>query len=233
MIDWFTKILGTGELSVTMISASFVAGIAGFLMSCCNLAVIGAVIGFAGSENSSAKNRTLIFNSIAFMAGTILILALMGVLTGLISKVIGSMVGNYWKIAAGLVAIFFGLSTLKIVPVKLPSFGVEKNYQGSGIISSFVFGLAIGGLSSGCNLLCNPVFPLVLSAAFLKGSVLWGLVVMVVFGAGYALLPSVAMAGISLGLKSIAGYAAKTAKYISWLAGSVLILVGFYLLLTF
>ena len=70
-------------------------------------------------------------------------LSIVGAITGLASNIIGNAMGSYWKIAAGLLLLFFGLLTLNILPFKIPSFNAGKIKTGSGLLGAFIFGLAI------------------------------------------------------------------------------------------
>lgn len=231
MQDWINNVLNSGQLSVAVFLASFLFGLIGSVTSCCNFAIIGAVVGYSSSANSGKNGKSVIAGSLFFLLGMVISFAVIGALTGLVSKVIGAVIGNYWKIIAGLIFIFFGLSSLKIIPIKLPSIKLKFDRENKNIFSALLFGLAIGGISTSCNTFCNPVFPVILGAAFLKGSIISGILMLVVFGIGYGLPFAAAMLGIGLGVSRIS--ASSVGKYISYISGILLIIVGFYFLLTF
>lgn len=230
MQEWINNVLSSGQLSFGLLMAAFLFGIIGSVTSCCNYAAFGAVVSYSGSINTNKNGKFVFIASLFFLLGMIISFAIIGGLTGLVSRTIGALIGNYWKIIAGLLLIFFGLSSLKIMPIKLPSFNLKAKEGEKTLFSALVFGLAIGGISTGCNSFCNPVFPVILGAAFLKGSVVSGIMILMVFGAGFGLPFAVAMLGVGMGSKifstSVAG------KYISYISGVLLIIIGFYLLLS-
>jgi len=76
------------------------------------------------------------------------------------------------------------------------------------------------------------VFPVILAASFIKGSTVWGLLMLTVFASGYALPLALGFTGISWGLGKLAGPAGKLSKMIPAVGGALLILMGFYFLLT-
>ena len=58
----------------------------------------------------------------AFHLGTIISLMIVGGIAGFVGQVAQNSLGRYWKIFAGIVAVFFGLAALKFLPFKV-SFG--------------------------------------------------------------------------------------------------------------
>jgi putative Mn2+ efflux pump MntP len=50
------------------------------------------------------------------MVGTTITTVIPGVVTGFIGQVAQSTLGKYWKLFPGLIAIFFGLASLKLLP---------------------------------------------------------------------------------------------------------------------
>ena len=101
-----------------------------------------------------------------------------------------------------------------------------------GIFSAILFGLAIGGLSTAFNSCCNPIFPIILAASFVKGSMLWGLLMLTVFALGYALPLALGMVGLKLGLEKMSAGISKVGRAVQYTGGILLIIMGFYLLIT-
>src|SRR3989339_981014 len=136
MQEWINQILSSGEYSLTFFIATFLLGLIGTFTSCCNFAVIGAVASYSGAANTNAddKNKKVLSKSIFFFLGMIVSLSIVGAITGLASNIIGNAMGSYWKIAAGLLLLFFGLLTLNILPFKIPSFNAGKIKTGSGLL---------------------------------------------------------------------------------------------------
>lgn len=232
MEEWIKQIGSSDITSITVLPAAFVLGILGAFASCCSFAVIGAVVSYSGTLAGENKRKTLIVSCISFFIGTILSLGIIGGLTGLVSNVIIASIGNYWKIAAGIVLIFLGVGTLNWLPFKLPSVSISNKSTNKGVFAALLFGLAIGGISTACNACCNPLFPLIISASFLKGGFLWGSVILLTFAIGYSLPLATAMMGLGLGIGKLTATASKISSIITYIAGFVLLIIGFYFLLT-
>lgn len=231
MQDWINQMLNSDHLSFSVVVASFLLGIIGSVTSCCNIAIIGAVAGYSTSLGVEKKTRLVWISGIAFLVGTVIAMAGLGALMGYMSDIISDSLGSWWKVAAGLLAIFFGLVTLDLIRLKVPSITFSGKKDG-GIFSALIFGLVVGGISVASNSCCNPVFPIILGASFLKGSIIWGLLFLVSFGIGYGLPMAAAMIGLGIGVGKLSSTFNKISKGIKYFAGALLIIVGFYFLLT-
>ena len=137
---------------------------------------------------------------------------------------------RYWKIFAGLAAIFFGLATLNLVPFKLPSIRREESSPPKGLFGAAVFGLAIGGSATACTACCNPVLAAALGVAVLQGHTLWGAVILTAFAIGFSLPLTALLVGLSFGKATVR--TRNTATVVRIVAGVLLIGVGFYFLVT-
>ena len=231
MQEWINQMLNSDHLSFSVVVASFLLGIFGSVTSCCNFAIVGAVAGYSTSLGVEKKTRLVWISGIAFLFGTALSMAVLGALMGYLSDLISDSMGSWWKIAAGLLAIFFGLVTLNLLPFKIPSVSFSGK-PGGGLFSALIFGLVVGGISVASNTCCNPVFPIILGASFLKGSMIWGLLFLVSFGIGYGLPMAAAMIGLGIGVGKLSKSFNRISKGITYFAGALLIIVGFYFLLT-
>jgi cytochrome c biogenesis protein CcdA len=231
MQEWINQILNSDHMSFSVVVASFLLGIIGSVTSCCNFAIIGAVAGYSTSLGVEKKAKLVWISGISFLVGTVISMAILGALMGYLSDLISDSMGSWWKLAAGLLAIFFGLVTLNLLPFKIPSI-VFSGKHGGGIFSALIFGLVVGGITVASNSCCNPVFPIILGASFLKGSIIWGLLFLVSFGIGYGLPMATAMIGLGIGVGKISSAFNRISKGIKYFAGALLIIVGFYFLLT-
>ncbi len=108
MLEWINQTIGTADLSFIMIIAILLLGALTSVSSGCNIAILGALTGYAGIKKNNTKYDSL-FTSLGFMLGTILIMTLAGALIGYAGEVISKTLSLYGKIFAGFVTIFFGL----------------------------------------------------------------------------------------------------------------------------
>jgi cytochrome c-type biogenesis protein len=186
------------------------------------------VAGYSGTGDAGVKSKNLVSVGVSFMAGSILSMAIIGGIFGFAGGMISASFANYWEIAAGLLCIFFGLYSMDFLPFKIPSLKVRTLKHEKGIFSSIIFGLTVGGIAAVLNTCCNPIFPLILATSFVKGSTLWGILMLSVFALGYTLPLLAVLVGFRLSLTKLSG----TTKVIQYTGGILLILVGFYFLVS-
>ena len=116
MQDWIRQTLESPTLSPTVLLAALLLGLVGSASSCCNWAAVGAIAGYSGSTSQKRARRDILVCGLFFMLGTAVALAIIGGVTGLISQTVGSSLGTYWKLFAGLVMVAFGLASLNLLP---------------------------------------------------------------------------------------------------------------------
>ena len=231
MFDWMTQVLETTALGPAMLPAAFLMGLVSSAGCSCNLAVIGLLAGYSGSLSQQENRRDILVGGLFFMVGTILALGLMGAVTGVVSDLASTALGTYWKIFAGLLALFIGLMGLKLLPFRLPAFRTKHQHNPPrGIIRSTLFGAGVGGATIIGSLCCNPVLLVVLGMAAAKGQALWGAAILAAYGIGYSLPGGATLVGLGLGLKQLSLVINRAAPVIKVVTGALLVAVGFYLL---
>jgi cytochrome c biogenesis protein CcdA len=232
MIEWINSVIGSDQAGIVALAAVFLLGIISVFTCACNFAAIGVMAGYAGTLGATGKTKTIVASSVFFLLGTVIALSAVGCLIGFAAEFVSASMGDYWKIAAGIIAILLGVYTLDILPFKIK--GISPNFQNkkSGIAGAVLFGFIMGGATSLGGLCCNPIFPIVMGASFLKGSTLWGLALLFFYALGYGVTLAAAMLGVGLGLGKISKILSKSAVVIRYVGGITLIVLGFYLLLT-
>lgn len=232
MNTWINQVLSNEHATVMVLIAVFLMGMISVVTCGCNFAIIGVVAGYTGASSSSGKIGSVFLRGFSFLIGAIISMALIGSLFGYAGELISDSLGNYWKIAAGLIAILFGLYSMELVPFKLPGFSIKTNDSRQNIFSAIIFGLAVGGLSAACNSCCNPFFPVILAASFVKGSAVWGFIMLTTFALGFGLPLAVMIVGVSLGLGKISKTLSLIATIVKYIGGITLVAFGFYLLIS-
>jgi cytochrome c biogenesis protein CcdA len=232
MNTWINQALSNEHATLTVLIAVFFMGMISVVTCGCNFAIIGVVAGYSGASSATEKTRTVWIRGITFLIGGILSMAIVGTLFGYASEWISTSFGNYWKIAAGLISILFGLYSMDLLPFKLPGISVREHQTRQSIFSAILFGLAIGGLSAALNSCCNPIFPVILAASFVKGGAVWGLMMLTSFGLGYGLPLAAAIVGFGFGLGKISKSVSLVGTIVKYTGGILLVLLGFYLLIT-
>ncbi|MCX6304557.1 MAG: sulfite exporter TauE/SafE family protein [Bacteroidetes bacterium] len=232
MNTWINQVLSSDHANITVLIAVFLMGMVSVVTCGCNFAVIGVVAGYSGASSSSRKTGTVFLRGFSFLVGAVISMAVIGSLFGYAGKFVSDSLGNYWKIAAGLIAIFFGLYSMDLVPFKLPALSIKPGRSQQNIFSAIIFGLAVGGLSTALNSCCNPIFPVILAASFVKGSAVWGLMMLSAFGLGYGMPLAGMMVGLSLGVGKISRTMTVIGTIAKYGGGIALVVLGFYFLLT-
>jgi len=232
MPPWINELLNSGHAGFTVLIAAFVMGIIGVFTCSCNFSLLAVVAGYSGTGNAPGKIKTVIGSGVAFLLGAIISMAIIGAIFGYAGEVVGNTLGNYWKVAAGLVCVFFGLYSMDFLPFRMPSYAVKSGTRKTGVVAAILFGLTVGGLGTAFNTCCNPLFTIILAASFVKGSTVWGFLMLSVFALGYALPLAIAVVGVKLGIGRMSVALTRAAKVIQYAGGILLIGMGFYFLIT-
>lgn len=196
---------------------------------CCTLPALGILVGYSGTRKEASRIDA-IKSSLFFTLGTIIALMIIGLVAGFVGQIAQSTLGRYWKLFAGIVAVIFGLAALNLFPVKI-SLGNLGKTPITNRFGMALTGLVIGGIIAACSLPCNPGIFIVIGAAILQGKVIWSILLMAMFAIGFSIPLGAILMGVSL---SKVSFAAKGIdKIIRYIAGLILLIAGFYFLITY
>jgi cytochrome c biogenesis protein CcdA len=233
MTQWVTETLQSASLGPAALPLAFLLGLVSALASaCCTLPAMGMLVAYS-STREDANRKTAFASAIAFMIGTTLALIVLGFVAGFVGQAAQALLGRYWKLFAGVIAVVLGLAALKLLPLKLPQL-VRKTETRSavhGILGTVIVGLLMGGGVAAASLPCNPGIFIVIGASIWMGHILWGMVLMAAFGVGFSLPLGAILFGVAFGKASLKAKKAEAA--IRTVAGVLLVCAGFYLLVTF
>lgn len=230
-MEWVEQVLKSTEFGVAVLPAAMLLGLLTAVTSCCNIGIIAAIAGYAGSRDETFRRRDAWLTSVFFLIGTVASLAVLGLLIGYFGQLAWTSLGRYGIGLTGFAAIFFGLAALNLLPFRLPSIDLSKQKRRSGLVGSALFGLAVGAASITCTIACcGPLLPVVLGMVAARGQSGWGALILTMFAIGYSLPLATLMLGVGLG-RTMA-LAQKAVKPIRFVAGIMLIAVGFWLLAT-
>ncbi len=231
MIEYYVASLRHAASEPIGLLFALVLGIVSAVTSaCCTLPALGILIGYSAAREEKSR-RTAVMSAAYFTGGILLSLMVIGGLAGYFGQVAQASLGGYWKLFAGIVAIAFGLATLKMLPVNLSLAGHVGKSPGSRQLGTTAAGLFMGGGVAACSMPCNPGFFIVLGAAFLQGQIVWATSLLAMFAIGFSLPLGAVLLGISLGKETLRTKTADTA--IRLVSGSILLFAGFYLLATY
>jgi cytochrome c biogenesis protein CcdA len=232
MEAWIQQVFNAPQFGILVLPAGFVLGLI-TAIGCigCSVPLIAAVVGYAGSQEQPQKMDILVIAGF-FMLGTVLALSAAGYLVGYIGQVAGSTFGLYGKILIAIITIIFGFAALNLLPFRIPSFNPIKKNLPRGFIGASVMGLGVGGASITYTMACcGPmILPIVLGISILKGQGAWGALILAAFAIGYS-LPMVATI-LGIGFGKLTGIANKVAGPVRMASGVLLIVAGFWLIVT-
>jgi cytochrome c biogenesis protein CcdA len=198
--------------------------------ACCTLPALGILVGYSGTRGEISR-KDVFKSALLFTLGTILALMIIGGIAGFVGQIAQNTLGRYWKVFAGVAAIIFGLAALKLLPFNLSFGNYGKTINGSGKIGTVLAGLIMGGIVAVSSCPCNPGVFIVLGAAVLQGHVIWATLLLAMFAVGFSIPLGIILFGVSLGKTSLV--ARNADAVFRWISGGILLVAGFYFLLTF
>lgn len=231
IMQWAKTVLEQVGFRPVALPLAFLLGLASAVASaCCTLPLLGAIVGYSGTREDRDR-RAKFLAALFFMLGTTIALIILGTVAGFVGQVAQDTMGKYWKVFAGVIAVFVGLAALKLLPFKLPTKTVDTGSRPKGLLGAAVFGLVVGGGVCVASLACNPGIFIVLGVAVLQGYTLWGMCLMAAYAVGFSLPLAAIMLGVSFGKMALK--AGRVEGTIRIAAGVLLLLTGFYFLATF
>lgn len=233
MLQWVTETLQSSSLGPAALPLAFLLGLVSAVASaCCTLPAMGMLVAYSGTRED-ANRQTAFASAISFAIGTTVALIVLGFVAGFVGQAAQALLGKYWRLFAGVIAVVLGLAALKLLPWKLPQSArtAEGRPAVQGMLGTVAVGLLMGGGVAAASLPCNPGIFIVIGASILMGHLLWGMVLMAAFGVGFSLPLGAILLGVSFGKASLK--AQKAEAVIRAVAGVILLCAGFYLLATF
>ena len=209
------------------LAASFAWGVFSVLLSPCHLSGIALVIGYISRHGRIKGERTVLL-SLLFAAGTLFTIALLGVLTASMGRMLGD-TGEWGRYVIGGVFILMGLYLLDIITLNWTRIELPDEQRG-GLWGAFLLGLVFGiGLGPCTFAFLAPVLGVVFSIAsenWLKALLLIG-----AFGIGHALVIAVA-GGMTNLLQHYLDWAGKSIAmlYVKRSLGFLLCIIGLFFL---
>lgn len=206
--------------------APLLALLAGVLTSFtpCSLSSIPLVIGYVGGVGQRDTKRAF-WLSVTFAAGAAVTFTTLGVFASLAGKLIGTS-ASWWYIILGALMILMALQTWGIFEIIPSSYLISKNTR-KGFVGAFIAGILGGIFSSPCS---TPVLIALLAIVAGKGSILWGILLLLLYSIGHGILAIVA--GTSIGfvqkLSSSEKYG-KASTVLKIAMGVIILLIGFYM----
>jgi hypothetical protein len=89
-MEWIEQVLKSPGFSFAALPAALLLGLMTAVTSCCNIGIIAAIVGYAGSRGEALRRRDALLTAFFFMIGTVVSLAVIGLLVGHFSGLAGA-----------------------------------------------------------------------------------------------------------------------------------------------
>jgi cytochrome c-type biogenesis protein len=209
------------------LAASFVWGILSVLLSVCHLSAIPLLIGYISSHGRIKVQQTVAL-SLLFAFGSLFTIALLGLITAAMGRMLGD-TGEWGSYIIAGVFILMGLYLLDMIKLNWNGIALADEQRG-GLWGAFLLGLFFGiGLGPCTFAFLAPVLGVVFSIA--ADSWLKALLLIVAFGIGHAAVIAVAGSMTNL-VQRYLDWSGKSGVmvYLKRFFGLVVLSVGLYFL---
>ena len=190
----------------------------------CSLSTIPLVIGVVGGTGQK-DTRNSFKLSLTFALGTAVTFTIFGTLASLAGNLIGTS-AKWWYIALGILMLMMALQTWEVFNF-IPSTYLISKSKKTGYIGAFIAGVLGGIFSSPCS---TPVLIALLAIVAGKGSVAWGVLLLLLYSIGHAILAVVA--GTSVGFVQKLSQSEKYGRFskvLKIVMGFAILMIAFYM----
>ncbi len=206
--------------------APLFALLAGLLVSFtpCSLSSIPLIIGYVGGTGQGKPKRALVL-SITFAIGVAVTFTILGVSASIAGHLIGTS-SSLWYLGLGVLMVLMALQTWGILEI-IPSNNLISKNTKKGYLGAFSAGILGGVFSSPCS---TPVLVVLLSIVANRGSVIYGILLLLLYSLGHGILAVIA--GTSVGFVQRISKSAKfgkASKILKLVMGGLIFSIGLYM----
>ena len=190
----------------------------------CSLSSVPLVIGYVGGTGQRDTKKAF-WLSVTFAAGAAVTFTILGVTASIAGRLIGTS-ASWWYIVLGILMLLIALQTWGIFEIIPSSYLISKNTK-RGIIGAFIAGILGGVFSSPC---ATPVLIALLAIVAGKGSIIWGILLLLLYSIGHGILA--VFAGTSIGFvqkMSTSEKYGRASTALKIIMGALILLIGFYM----
>jgi len=143
VFSWLSNLVQSTFIAA--LAGSFLWGVLSILLSPCHLASIPLIVAYISEQ----KNRTfkkVFLTSVSFSSGILITIAIIGIVTSFMGRMIGDM-GKWGNYIVAIIFFIVGLYLLDIVKINFPGIRqlkVKKKGVGAAFILGLIFGIALG-----------------------------------------------------------------------------------------
>ena len=212
---------------VIALFASVIWGVLSILLSPCHLASIPLIVGFIDGQGRVTSRRALELSTL-FAIGILITIALIGILTASLGRMMGD-VGAYGNYIVAVIFFVVGLYLLDIIPMPLSGMG-QEHIKRKGLLAALLIGLIFGIALGPCTFAyMAPMLGVTFKLA--ASNLLYGISLLLAYGVGHCSV--MVAAGVSTTLvQKILNWneSSRGAVILKYICGILVILAGLYLI---
>ncbi len=206
--------------------APVLALLAGVLTSFtpCALSSVPLIVGYVGGTGERTTKKALML-SLTFALGSAITFTVLGVIATMAGSLIGTQ-ATWWFIILGLLMMLMALQTWGIYEIIPSSYLISKNTK-KGYLGALIAGVLGGVFSSPCS---TPVLIALLAVVASKGSLAWGILLLLLYSIGHGILAVIC--GTSIGFVQKLSQNKKYGKLsnaLKIIMGIAMTIIGFYM----
>jgi cytochrome c-type biogenesis protein len=198
------------------------------LLSPCHLAGIPLVVGFLSGQKELSRGRAVSLSAL-FALGNMITIALIGLVTALLGRILGDLGGITRYLTFGLL-VLVGLYLLGLLPISLGGLSFAQRIRGRGIGAALLLGLVFGVALGPCSFaFMAPVIGIAFQAAPSGAALPAGL--FAAYAAGHCLVIVLAGSSMQMVRRSLRwNESSKGAVILKRICGLLVIAIAVYLL---
>jgi cytochrome c-type biogenesis protein len=148
LFTWLTNALT--QSPEIAIGAAFAWGILSVVLSPCHIACIPLIVGFIDGQGNISTGRAFVL-SLLFSVGILITIGLIGLVTGLMGRMVGD-IGGWGNYIVAIVFFAVGLNLMGILPLPFMEGGaVSPDIKRKGMLAAFALGLIFGVALGPCT----------------------------------------------------------------------------------
>ncbi|WP_052221416.1 cytochrome c biogenesis CcdA family protein [Clostridium homopropionicum] len=211
------------NIDSSLISVLLIVFSTGFIggLSPCTFLTVAFIIAYVSGNTNYSKKRGFIL-SLFFILGIALMLSILGAFAGLLGNVL--LKTDLLNYIIAFVLILMGFWLLDVF--NFSGNGVDFKHSlknGSGLLGSFLLGIPFGIFASPCTM---PIAASALAYSAIKGSPLYGMILMFTFAIGRSL--PLLVAGTFTGVLTHINWLSKYQHTIEKIGGIIMIILALY-----
>lgn len=190
----------------------------------CSLSTIPLVIGYVGGTSQRDPKKSF-WLSLTFVGGTAVTFTTLGVVASIAGRLVGTS-ASWWYLFLGSLMVLMALQTWGIFEIIPSSYLIAKSTK-KGFIGAFLAGILGGVFSSPCS---TPVLIALLAIVAGKGSILWGVLLLLLYSLGHGILAIIAGTSIGFVQKlSASEQYGRVSAILKIIMGTLILFIGFYM----